>query len=449
MKWPDSLQYRLALAIGTGLALIWIGTSWFTARLLLTEMNKVFDSTLEETAQRILPLAVMDIVEREEEGISQRISTLRTHDEHYTYLVRDAQGRVLMRSHSSQNDVFPPYDGMGFRQTETHRLYYDAALRETITIAVAEPLSIRVSAARETLVSLAYPLLIIIPMSFLAVFFIVRQSLTSILLFRDRLAQRSAGDLSPIASGELPEEIRPLAEGFNQVLDSLSEAFQAERSFAANAAHEIRTPIAAALALAQRLAKESSDPAVIERADDIQTSLKRLNRLSNKLMQLARAEGGRLRSESHTDIRPVLNILVTDFKRVSDGSANDIDLQMPDDPVFSDIDIDALSILCRNLVENALRHGTGHSSVQVRLKHDGSLIVANDGPLVSSDELERLTARFERGNAKAIGSGLGLSIVRTIVNGIGGTLLLASPREGYEDGFEATVKIPTLDSRRP
>lgn len=443
MRWPDSLQYRLALAIGTGLALVWIATSWLTASQLRAEMNRVFDSALEETAQRILPLAVIDIIERDEEGISQRISTLRAHDEHFTYLVRDAQGRVLMRSHGSQDEVFPPYDGMGFRQTATHRLYYDAAMRESITIAVAEPLSSRAMAARETQITLASPLLIIIPLSFLGVFAIVRLSLNSVLRFRDRLIRRGAGDLSPIASGELPEEIRPLAEGLNQLLYRLNEAFQAERSFAANAAHEIRTPIAAALALAQRLIKESADPAVIERVEDIQTSLKRLNRLSDKLMQLARAEGGQLRRDAPVDIRPVLRILVTDFTRISVSSRNDIDLQMPDEPVLSDIDIDAFTILCRNLIENAVRHGVPGSAVQVRLERNGALRVSNDGPVITPEDLDRLTARFERGNAKSVGSGLGLSIVRTIVNGIGGSLVLASPRVGHTDGFEATVRLPS------
>lgn len=232
-------------------------------------------------------------------------------------------------------------------------------------------------------------------------------------------------------------------EGLNQLLNRLGEAFQAERSFAANAAHEIRTPIAAALALTQRLIKESADPAVMERGEDIQTSLKRLNRLSEKLMQLARAEGGQLRRAAPADIRPVLRMLVTDFSRSSVSSIGDIELQMPDEPVLSDIDIDAFTILCRNLIENALRHGSSASAVMVRLEGNGVLHVANDSPLVTPEDLNRLTERFERGNSRAVGSGLGLSIVRTIANGIGGSLVLASPRRGCTDGFEATVRLPT------
>ena len=143
MRMPSSLQGRLALALGLGLTVLWLVTAWATATLLRSEMNEVFDSTLEETAQRILPLVVVDIISREEEGVSQRIATLREHEEFFTYIVRDDQGRVLIRSHAAEDADFPVFDGMGFRQTATHRLYYDAALQGTITIAVAEPLSHR------------------------------------------------------------------------------------------------------------------------------------------------------------------------------------------------------------------------------------------------------------------------------------------------------------------
>src|SRR5690606_36310404 len=127
--------------LGIGLTLLWLVSAWATATLLRAEMDEVFDSALEETAQRILPLAVLDILGREEQGVGQRIATLRQHEEFFTYIVRDDQGRVLLRSHNAEYADFPAFEGLGFRQTATHRLYYDAALQGTITISVAEPLS--------------------------------------------------------------------------------------------------------------------------------------------------------------------------------------------------------------------------------------------------------------------------------------------------------------------
>jgi len=109
---------------------------------------------------------------------------------------------------------------------------------------------------------------------------------------------------------------------------------------------------------------------------------------------------------------------------------------------MSDLDPDTFGILCRNLVENALRHGTDAAPVDVTLTQDGQLIVANDGPVLPSETLARLTARFERAGASADGSGLGLAIVAAIADRIGSPLVLESPRPGALSGFEARMKLP-------
>ncbi|WP_374332723.1 sensor histidine kinase N-terminal domain-containing protein, partial [Aestuariivirga sp.] len=132
-----SLQARLGISLGLLLTLLWIAAASVTAVMLRKEINEVFDSALQETAQRLLPLAVTDIVDREDDGITQRLGALREHDEYFTYVVRDAEGRVLLQSHAADPAVFPPYDGTGFRQTEHYRLYNDDALQGSIRITVA------------------------------------------------------------------------------------------------------------------------------------------------------------------------------------------------------------------------------------------------------------------------------------------------------------------------
>ena len=131
MRLPRSLQARLALSLGVLLTLLWIAAASVTAVILRHEMDEVFDSALQETAQRLLPLAVVDIVGREEDGVTQRLAAIREHDEFFTYIVRDAKGRILLQSHAADPAVFPPWDGPGFRQTATHRLYNDEALQGT------------------------------------------------------------------------------------------------------------------------------------------------------------------------------------------------------------------------------------------------------------------------------------------------------------------------------
>lgn len=441
MRWPASLQGRLCLSLGLALAVLWLLAATVTAVIVRGEMDEVFDSALRETAERILPLAVTDIVGREDQGVTQRLAPIREHDEFFTYLVRDGEGRILLQSHAADPAVFPPWDGQGFRRTATHRLYSDAALQDTIRITVAEPLAHRASVAREIQIGLGLPLLIVLPVALAAIILAVRFSLDPLRRFRSRLEARGVRDLSEVPANDLPTEINPLAKTLNGLLARLREAFEAERSFASNAAHELRTPLAGAIAQAQRLRSETGEPATEARAIEIEATLKRLTRLSERLMQLARAEGGQLRLDRSADLRPIARVVVDDL-----GSASGKDriaLTLPRTAVMSDIDPDAFAILCRNLVENALRHGAENATVDVALTADGLLSVANDGPVLPRHTLDRLTARFERANASADGSGLGLAIVAAIADRLGSSLILASPRPGTSSGFLASLRLPT------
>ena len=441
MRWPASLQARLGLSLGVVLSVLWLAAAAVTAVIVRGEMDEVFDSALRETAERILPLAVTDIVGREDQGMTQRLAPIREHDEFFTYIVRDAEGRILLQSHAADPAVFPPWDGPGFRQTATHRLYSDAALQGTIRITVAEPLAHRASVAREIQMGLGLPLLVVLPLAFAAIILSVRFSLGPLRRFRTRLEARGARDLSEVPADNLPTEIGPLAGTLNSLLARLRDAFEAERSFAANAAHELRTPLAGAIAQAQRLRSETEDRAAAQRATNIEETLKRLARRTERLMQLARAEGGRLLSDTAHDARAGLRIVVEDMMR--NLQSHDLALDLPETPVLSTIDPDALGIVCRNLVENALRHGAAHGEVKVLLTPDGDLIVSNAGPVVERERLARLTERFQQDVQKPGGSGLGLTIVAAIADRTGSRLTLASPRPGAADGFQARFHLPS------
>ena len=239
------------------------------------------------------------------------------------------------------------------------------------------------------LIGLARPLALIVPISLIGVWAVVRLSMTSLRRFRSEIERRGAGDLTVVAGGDLPSEIRPVAQAVNQLLERLRRALEAERSFTANSAHELRTPVAAALAQAQRLIIETTDAAARKRALDIEAALRRLSGLSEKLMQLARAEGGRLHSAEPVDTGALLRMIVAELT-VSAGDAGRIELVLPDAPVLAHIDPDAFAILTRNLIENALKHGSLTDPVCVALSIDGLLCVANAGPAVPQDLLARL-----------------------------------------------------------
>jgi two-component system OmpR family sensor kinase len=449
MRQARSLEARLGLLLGVLLTVLWVAGASVTAVILRHEMDKVFDSALQETAQRLLPLAVVDIVGREEDGVTQRLGAIREHQEFFTYIVRDAGGRILLQSHAADPADFLDYDGPGFRRTATHRLYNEDALQGTIRITVAEPLDHRAAVAREIQLGLGLPLLIVLPVALLTIVLAVRASLAPLRRFRNRLEARNARDMSPVQMEGIPPEIAPVALTLNALLDRLQAAFDAERSFAANAAHELRTPLAGAIAQAQRLGSETSDPAVKARAADIEVTLKRLTRVSERLMQLARAEGGRLRLDRTSDLRAVARIVVEDIAHATPQGR--IVLELPARPVISDLDPDAFGIVCRNLVENALRHGSDAEPVEVSLAQEGTFRVANAGEVVPEETLARLTGRFERAATGTDGSGLGLAIVAAIAERIGSRLVLTSPRSGGESGLEAYLMLPISppDSSNP
>jgi two-component system OmpR family sensor kinase len=466
MKAPASLQRRLILGLTLGVTALWLVASILTGRVVQRELDEAFDSALQETAQRLLPLAILDIFNREEALGPQRVAPLNAplnaQQEHFSYLVRDAGGKVLLQSRTSAPALFDENTPQqGFSTSATHRLYSTSALRNTIFIDIAEPLAYREEATHDAIIALLQPLLLLIPLSLLGSWLLVRVSLRSVLSYRDAIEQRGAGDLSPIAAGQLPAEISPLAEAVNHLMERLRSALDAERSFTANSAHELRTPLAATLAQIQRLRREA--PAALQaRIAQIEASLRDLARLSEKLMQLAKAEGGGLLSETPQDLTALLELVVQDARRAAEVP---ITLLLPEDgthrpngsnrsngSIWSTIDPDAFAILLRNLIENALKHGPPEQAIAVSLMHSNSntalLKIVNAGQIVPAPLLAQLTGRFIRGASLANGSGLGLAIANTIASGVGAQLTLASPATGRDDGFEACVRFSVASVSR-
>ncbi|MHC8309810.1 sensor histidine kinase [Pseudomonas sp. GT1P32] len=440
MKPSSSLQKRLGLGLTLGTTLLWLAATVGAWLVVQHELNEAFDSALEETAQRILPLAVLEISNRETPSEPQHVATLKMHKEYLTYLVRDAKGEILMQSHDANPKIFNQQPAEGFSTTKKYRLYGASALRETVFIEIAEPLEHRREAAREALLALLLPLLALIPVSLLGTWLFVRISLRSVLAYRRAVEARGVGDLSPIKVARLPAEIDPLAEAVNHLLERLRKALEAERSFTANSAHELRTPLAATLAQIQRLHHEAPEGPLRVRAAKIENALRELARLSEKLMQLAKAEGGGLLSETPQDLIPLLAHGVDEWNQ---RSGQRIELHLPGQAsVYSSIDPDAFGILLRNLIENALKYGAADQPIEVSLTEQAQLRVVNSGPAVPQSVLQHLTERFVRGHSEISGSGLGLAITKTIVQGVNARMKLVSPATGRQEGFEVCVWLP-------
>lgn len=418
--------------------------SWLVAMLLAAlvmreEFDEAYDNSLEETAHRLLPLVVTDYYAQPEGGPVRIENSAADREELLVYQLRDTRGRVLLRSHDAPPEPFEAPLREGYSDTATHRVYTEPAVSGTLILQVGDPFAERREAVGESVTSLILPLLLLVPGSLAAVFLIVRRSLAPVAALRREIERRGGTDLAPLQAAELPRELKPIASSVDRLLKRLRVALQAEREFAANSAHELRTPIAGALAQAQRLVAEV--PEARDRAVRIARSLANLARLAEKLVQLARAEAGIGMSGRLTDIVPVVRLVLEDAAR---------DLQFPERLVLAEnpvtrlervVDVDALAIVLRNLVENALVHGARDGVVTVRLDPRGAVSVTNEGPVIEAHQLERLTERFRRGSTRAAGSGLGLSIAAAIAERMGGTLELFSPARGKETGFEAIVRL--------
>ncbi|MCP1335115.1 ATP-binding protein [Futiania mangrovi] len=442
MRAPNSLQGRLGLALALAVTAMWLVATVGSGLIVRHELDEAFDSALQEAAQRLLPLTVADVMEREPGAQAARVDSLHAHREYITYIVRDRDGRLLLQSHDADPAHFPEKPAVWFRTTPTHRIYGEAAVSGTIILEVAEPLQHRREAALESALGLLAPLPFVMTLSLIGVWLLVRRSMRPVHTLRGEIELRGNGNLQPVSARKLPTEIAPIADAVNRLMDRLRRAIESERSFTANSAHELRTPIAATLAQTQRLVAEAPEGPVRERARSIEASLRRIARLAEKLMDLARAEGGGLTAEEPQDLVPVLRHVLEEMRR-SPGAGDRIRGPAPSGrPLVSRLDADAFAVLVRNLVENALHHGPAGGPVEVFLPEDGVLSIVNGGPPVPPDTRAGLKARFVRGATDAEGSGLGLAIADTIAQAGGGALRLLSPASGRPDGFEARLTLP-------
>ncbi len=434
---------KLMLWLTGATILFWVVAAGVGALVMREEFDEVFDSALQETAQRLMPLVVNNLFQRENSDDPSSVDGSGVGEQEYlTYQVRDHEGRILLRSHDAQQEPFDAPLKRGFHDTAGSSIYTEEAVSGTIFLQVADQLEQRSEAAWEGAVSLFIPLIFLAPASMLIIWLVVRRSLKPVERLRTEIGSRDGSNLSPMTNSDLPEELRPIAISVNRLFERLRTALDAERAFASNSAHELRTPIAGALAQTQRLLAELPNGPSKLRAGQIEATLSSLGRLSEKLLQLARAESGIGLSVEPTDIVSVLELVMDDFERKPGnmGRLRHADLAQGQS-IVRNVDVDALGIVFRNLIENALVHGEARAPIDVVVRDDGAVSIANGGAIVPPDDLQQVVKRFRRSRSAAEGSGLGLAISDMLVRQMGGTLQFSSPAIGRSDGFEVILRL--------
>lgn len=440
-----SLTRRLIWTLTAAAAVLWLLSALLAANTLRSRLNDAFDGGLKETAERILSLAVDSLRdESSEPQFHEHGHEIPPLDEgggeYIVYQVRAADGTVLLRSHDAPSSAFDVALAEGFADAGPWRVYTVGDRQRTAFVQVAESNARRSDSLWSSVLALIWPIGLLVPLSALGIYAAVRSGLNPVRLFSARIAERHAANLAPVSADGLPVELQPIARAVNGLIDRVGTALDAERTFASNSAHELRTPIAGSLAQTQRLIAELGDAPAKERALQIEASLLRLKHLSEKLLQLSRAEAGLGAVAEPVDLMPALKVMVDDFSRTLPPGR--VDALVPlDVDLRARMDVDAFGIAIRNLLENAQRYGNPATPIRVEAS-SRTIEVSNGSTTVPADKLAHLTDRFVRASTQPQGAGLGLAIVESLVRQAGGQLELISPIPGQSDGFLARIVLP-------
>lgn len=441
-----TIKKRLVRSLIALITLFWIVGVAIAGLVVRHEITEVFDSALRETAGQLVPIALEEYrqkVSRQSDRPFSESPSLKASRGHVHFLLRDRSGTVLIASSGAPTTPQTIPLKNGFYNHGNFRYYAHFLRDEGWWILVGQELHERQEAAVGVWLGLASPLLALLPVAALAVWRTVGRAAEPILRVSSELEMRGGNDLEPIDATGIPAELAPVIEAVNTLMKRLKAALDSERAFASNAAHELRNPIAAARAQIQLLAGNLQGTADSARAAGVAAKLGDLGRRVEKLLQMSRAEAGLGHSRERSDLVAIAGLIVDDCRQRSDVGARLRFEVESGESCWVAMDQDAIAIVLRNVIENAVHHGIDTEPVDVRVGCDRTLRVVNACQVVQPHALRELTGRFRRGGPpQAAGSGLGLTIVDMIMRQAGGSVALASPAKGRPDGFEIVLAFP-------
>ena len=439
-----SLVSRLIWLLCSSMAGLWLLGSVTAGMLTVFEINERLDNAIEEVAQRLLP-ATYEAVQQPramQQMVRQLVAT--ADPKALAYQIIGPTGEIAMRSENAPETPFQVPRQTGFHDIPRYRVYTQPAAADGYFIEVAEPAMHRSEALWRAVGLTVGPLLLFLPLSLFLIRWAVFRSMNSLDQLRREIGHRDGSNLSLIPDMGLPTELAPIQAAVNRLLERLERALATERQFAANSAHELRTPIAAVLAQMQLLSAQLAGTQHAERATRIVNQIKGLSSLAEKLLQLSRAGAGAGMMRERIDLLTVLQVLVDEFRRREDvGDRLVVAAECPDEFVVQG-ELDVLGITLRNLIENAVRYGDPDEPIEIVIDRDRQIRLLNGGAVIPSETLETLKKPFVRGCAVGAGGGLGLAIVDSVMKQIGGSLTLLSPAIGRRGGFEARLTFPAL-----
>jgi len=432
-----SLRGRLLLFLLSLAALAAAVVGFVSYRSVLAETDVIFDYQLRQMALSLRDQGAIADSER---------AALEDPTMDYVVQVWTGDGAITYSSHRRAG--LPRSAVLGFAEVDFDgrrwRVFGTTARGRVIQ--VAQPVSVRHQLAAAAAWRSVVPLLIAAPLVALAVWSLVGLSLAPLHKLVAAVRARDADSMAPLPLAGLPAELAPLGSALNALLDRLRASFDAQRSFVADAAHELRSPLTALKLQLDLLRRAPDDPTRTRAVQELGARADRLQRLVEQLLALARAEpGGAEVTLADGDVAEAVRQAMADV--VPLAAADDVELELDaPTPQVARADAAALRILARNLIDNAVRYAGRGGRVRAHVAGDASRVtvcVDDSGPGIPADERTRVFDRFyRRAGSETPGSGLGLAIVRAIADRHRAEILLDDSPLG---GLRVHITLP----RRP
>lgn len=440
---PRSLSQSLTRPLLLACLVVLVFGTLLAGRIVQNEYDELFDAMLKAKADLLFSLVVkQDAFGTFDDPLGRIEGPGLPASEKAAFWLLDSGGGVVHRS-GFQPDALnrPDPQSRAFQTSGSYRFFLTGAGPQGLRLQVAEPLFERNQAVREVVMGLAFSL----AMLALVVFALVRRSITSVQRsVRDLgevIGRKGEADLSPIDPAMGFVELRPAVTKLNDLMLRLSRAVAAERSFATNAAHELRTPLAISLAHTQRLKATSVEAHVSAKADEIEQGLKKLIHLVERLLQFSRAQSGLGTTGVATDAAPVIAMVFDEALRRKPGPVR-ILCKAPAGPVMTSMDPDALAIVLLNLIDNAVKYSVGDGPVVLDAEIPGQITLSNDCAPLDRADIEQIRTRFVRKSSAIDGYGVGLSIVHMLCDQSGARIEITSPRPEDTRGVAVRLQLP-------
>ncbi len=313
--------------------------------------------------------------------------------------------------------------------------------------AVAQRTSLRDEIAGDMAFRTVLPIAALIPCLLLVTAIVIARSLRPMVRLADNLDARRADDLTPLPAAQTPSELHPFITSINGLLKRVRLLMDQQRRFVADAAHELRTPITALSLQAENLDPVDLPTSARERVAALRQGIRRTRHLLEQLLALARNDAGQAEAATMPVVKldDVAKEVVADL--LPEAANHGVDLG------FARVESAAvrgeavmLAAVVRNLLDNALRFTPHGGRIDAYVYQDGDaaiLQIEDSGPGVAPEEISRIFEPFFRGQRpEGDGVGLGLSIVKRIVDGLGGSIEAVNVAEGGRTGLRVVVKLP-------